>query len=95
MLCRKEKFRLAYSAGSQVFSISMKTDMLGSDIQKEMLMSEDLCSTGRIDCRCAEGALDFLGAEWGPPPTCLLNIKKAIFQPEVFAMLNHCLPEAA
>ena len=57
----------------------MKTDMLGSDIQKEMLMSEDLCSTGRIDCRCAEGALDFLGAEWGPPPTCLLNIKKALF----------------
>ena len=73
----------------------MKTDMLGSDIQKEMLMSEDLCSTGRIDCRCTEGALDFLGAEWGPPPTCLLNIKKALFQPEVFAMLNSGLPDAA
>ena len=74
----------------------MKTDMLGSDIQKEMLMSEDLCSSGgKVDCRCAEGALDFLGKEWGPPPTCLLNIKKAIYRPEVFAMLNECLPIAA
>ena len=95
-LCYKEKFHLAYAAGSNVLNISMRTNMLGSDTQKEHLMSEDLCTnTGKVDCKCAEGALDFLGNEWGPPPTCLLNLKKAIFQPEVFSVLCTGLPEAA
>ena len=30
-----------------------------------------------------------------PPPTCLLNLKKALYKPEVFAMLDAGLPQAA
>ena len=31
----------------------------------------------------------------GTPPTCLLNLKKAIYKPKVFAMLEAGLPQAA
>ena len=30
-----------------------------------------------------------------PPPTCFLNLKKALYKPEVFAMLEAGLPQAA
>ena len=95
-LCYKEKFNLAHVAGGHVLTLNMRSDMPGSEANREFRMQEDLCTnSGTTPCKCAENALDFLGSEWGPPPTCLLNIKKAIFRPEMFAMLDAGLPEAA
>ena len=49
----------------------------------------------KLDCKCAEGCLDFLGSEWGPPPSCLLNLRHTLFKPEVYKMLATCLPKAS
>ena len=74
----------------------MKADMPGKDTHMEYRMSEDLCEPeNETICKCAETSLIFLGSEWGPPPTCLLNLKKAVYKPEVFAMLEAGLPQAA
>ena len=63
-LCYKEKFNLAYVAGSNVLNINMRADMPGSEPHKEYRLREDLCSnTGNTNCKCAEGALDFLSSE--------------------------------
>ena len=47
------------------------------------------------ECRCSDTSLNFLGSEWGPTPTCLLNISQAIYKPEMYAMLQAGLPQAA
>ena len=46
-------------------------------------------------CRCSDTSLNFLRSEWGPAPTCLLNISQAIYKPEMYAMLQASLPQAA
>ena len=47
------------------------------------------------ECKCSDNALNFLGSEWGPAPTCMLNLSQAIYKPEVFKMLQARLPQAA
>merc|ERR1711867_360564 len=87
---------MGYFSGSNVLTLNMRADMPGSEDQREYRQYEDLCThTGEVDCKCAETALDFLGSEWGPPPTCFLNLKRALYKPEVFAMLEAGLPQAA
>ena len=46
-------------------------------------------------CRCSDTSLNFPRSEWGPAPTCLLNISQAIYKPEMYAMLQAGLPQAA
>ena len=70
--------------------------MPDSDFRRECRLNEDLSNhTGDLNCKCAEGNLNFLGSEWGPPPSCYLNLKKILFKPEVFAELEAGLPKAA
>ena len=74
----------------------MRADMPGSAVSREYRSSEDqYTNSGTTICKCAEGSLDFLGSEWGPPPTCLLNLTKAVYRPERFALLEAGLPQAA
>ena len=89
-------FALCYNLGSNILSLNMRADMPGSVANREYRMSEDQCTnTAAANCKCAEGSLDFLSSEWGPPPTCLLNLTKAVYRPEVFALLDAGLPQAA
>ena len=77
-------------------NLDMRSDLPGNLVCREMRMLEDQCqSSNPAICRCAEGSLDFLGSEWGPPPSCLLNITKAVFKPERLAVLHAGLTEAA
>ena len=95
-LCYKEKFNLAFALGSNTLTLNMRADMPGSAASREYRSSEDQCTNSATTiCKCAEGSLDFLGSEWGPPPTCLLNLTKAVYRPEVYALLNAGLPQAA
>ena len=95
-MCYKEKFNLAFTLGSNTLNLNMRADMPGSVVSREYRMSEDQCTNNAAaNCKCAEGSLDFLGLEWGPPPTCLLNLTKAVYRPEVYALLDAVLPQAA
>ena len=95
-LCYKERFSAAYFAGTTNLTINMRTDMPDSDFRRECRLNEDLSNhTGDLNCKCAEGNLDFLGSEWGPPPSCYLNLKQVLFKPEVLAELEAGLPKAA
>ena len=87
---------MAYFSRSNILNINMRADMPGSEAHREYRQRKDLCThTGEVVCKCAKTALDFLGSEWGAPPTCFLNLKKALYKPEVFAMLEAGLPQAA
>ena len=96
----KEKFRQASAIGSNVLSLNMRADMPGKEghVKHMISVTEDLVEPEQDhvpECRCSDTSLNFLGSEWGPPPTCLLNQKKAVYKPEVFAMLEAGLPQAA
>ena len=95
-LCFKDRFNAAFFAGTNNLTINMRSDMPGSEASREYRQKEDLCThTGDLNCKCAEGNLNFLGSEWGPPPSCYLNLKQVLFKPEVFAELDAGLPKAA
>ena len=95
-LCFKDRFNAAFFAGTNNLTINMRSDMPGSEASREYRQKEDLCThTGDLNCKCAEGNLNFLGSEWGPPPSCYLNLKQVLFKPEVFAELEAGLPKAA
>ena len=69
VLCYKNKFNLAYNLESSHVNLNMRSDMPGNLASREMRMQEDQClSTNSAICKCAEGSLDFLSSEWGPPP---------------------------
>ena len=85
-MCHKEKFNTAYFSGSNVFNLNMETDMPGRLVHREHRQREDLC---------AETSLKPLGNEYGIPPRYFLNLKKSLFDPEVFAMLEAGLPQTA
>ena len=87
---------MAYFSRSNILNINMRADMPGSEAHREYRQRKDLCThTGEVVCKCAKTALDFLGSEWGAPPTCFLNLKKALYKPKVFNMLEAGLPQAA
>ena len=95
-LCYKEKFYVATFSGASHVIINMRRNMPGSNDSREYRQREDLCSRSvDVNCKCAENSLTFLGSEWGPPPSCFLNLKTALFKPEVFAELDAGLPKAA
>ena len=69
VLCYKHKFTLAHNLGSNHVNLDMRADMPGNRTSREYRMEEDHCySSDPAKCNCAEGALNFLGSEWGPPP---------------------------
>ena len=69
VLYYKEKFTLAHNLGGSHVNLDMRSDMPGNRDSREYRMQEDQClTTNPAICKCAEGSLDFLGSEWGPPP---------------------------
>ena len=60
-----------------------------------MPRSEDLREYRQREDLCAETSVNPLRNEWGTPPACFLNLEKSLYKPEVFAMLEDGLPQAA
>ena len=98
-LCYKEKFRQATTIGSNVLTLNMRADMPGKAGHVRSMISVTEDPEQEQDqvpkCKCSDNALNFLGSELVPAPTCMLNISQAIYKPEVFRMLQEGLPQAA
>ena len=64
-------------------------------VRTMMAFTEDLDQEQDHVPECIDTALNFFGSEWGPAPTCMVNVSQAMYKPEVFRMLQEGLLKAA